>query len=277
MQEDTNNNASLYVGNLHSNTNEATLFGKFSAVGPILSIRVCRDPQTGISLGYAYVNYLKHEDATKALDDLNCDLVDGQPLRIMWVDKNLKSKLLATANLVVKNLPQSIDAKVLKDLFSICGTVLSVRIVTHPNGDSKGYGFVQFENEKSANLAISDINGAFVHGRKILVSKYFPYEERKRFQEKFPNNVFVKNLTPPFSSSELEKMCLCFGNIKSVKVAMNGDNQSKGYGFVSFETADAANRAISELNRVCLNGKRLFASIAKRKSPVRSKKRNGFF
>ncbi|GBL84160.1 Polyadenylate-binding protein [Araneus ventricosus] len=257
MLEDIDNNASLYVGNLHPDCNEATLFGKFSAVGPILGIRICRDTQTAVSLGYAYVNYLKREDAKKALDDLNCDLVDGQPLRIMWADKDLKSKLRVAANLVVKNLPKSIDGKVLKDLFSICGTVLSVKIVTHPNGDSKGYGFVQFENEKSANQAISEMHGAIVHGRKILVSKFIPFEERKIFQEKsFSNNVFVKNLTSPFSSSELEEMCLCFGNIKSVKVVMNEDNKSKGYGFVSFESADAANRAIAELNRVCLNGGR---------------------
>ncbi|KAF8770905.1 Polyadenylate-binding protein 1 like protein [Argiope bruennichi] len=268
MLEDIGNSTSLYVGNLHPNCSEATLFDKFSPVGPIISIRVCRDIQTGFSLGYAYVNYMKHEDAKKALDNLNYDQLDGQPLRIMWAQKDLKSKLSAAANLVVKNLPKSIDDKILKDIFSSCGTVLSVKVVTYQNGDSKGYGFVQFESEKSANEAISKLHGTIIHGRNILVFKFIPYEERKKFQEvSFSNNVFVKNLTPSFSSSELEELCLCFGNIRSAKVVTNEDNKSKGYGFVCFQSPEEANRAVTELNRVCLNGRRLFASVAKNKFP----------
>ncbi|XP_055951508.1 polyadenylate-binding protein 1-like 2 [Argiope bruennichi] len=227
MLEDIGNSTSLYVGNLHPNCSEATLFDKFSPVGPIISIRVCRDIQTGFSLGYAYVNYMKHEDAKKALDNFNYDQLDGQPLRIMWAQKDLKSKLSAAANLVVKNLPKSIDDKILKDIFSSCGTVLSVKVVTYQNGDSKGYGFVQFESEKSANEAISKLHGTIIHGRNILVSKFIP--------------------------SELEELCLCFGNIRSAKVVTNEDNKSKGYGFVCFQSPEEASRAVTELNRLLSN------------------------
>lgn len=260
-------NKSLYVGNLSPECTEAALFEKFSPIGTIMSLRICREP-SGRSLGYGYVNFTESEDAETALRLLNHQQVSGRALRIMRAHKDVRSKLLRDANLVVKNLPKCIDDKLLMDIFSRYGSILSVKVATYPNGMSKGYGFVQFEREDSAQKAISSIDGeVVVDGRKIVVDRFIPAEERQKFhQTTYSNNVFVKNLEPSVTNEELEKLCVCFGNVTSAKIVTNDDNESKGYGFVSFESSECASLAVEQLNRLSLNGRMLFASIAKTRS-----------
>ena len=90
-------------------------------------------------------------------------------------------------NIFVGSLPFSIDEADLKESFGVYGTVNSVKIITDKfTGRSKGFGFVEMENDTEAEKAIQELNGATVEGRTIVVNKSEPKPEGER--RTFNNN-----------------------------------------------------------------------------------------
>ena len=82
--------------------------------------------------------------------------------------------------LYVGNLPYDFTESELKDLFEAQGKVLSVVIITDRySGKSKGFGFVEMEDE-IAEKAIENLNGHQVSGRSIVVNKARPMRNQKR-------------------------------------------------------------------------------------------------
>jgi len=68
----------------------------------------------------------------------------------------------------VANLPYYIKDSGLVELFGLFGVVLSAKIITQ-NGRSKGFGFLEMEDEERAQLAIRELNGSQIADRSIIV------------------------------------------------------------------------------------------------------------
>uniref|UniRef100_A0AAY4C2K7 Polyadenylate-binding protein n=1 Tax=Denticeps clupeoides TaxID=299321 RepID=A0AAY4C2K7_9TELE len=259
--------ASLYVGDLHPDITEAMLYEKFSPAGPVLSIRVCRDMITRRSLGYAYVNFQQPADAERALDTMNFDVVKGKPIRIMWSQRDPSLRKSGVGNVFIKNLDKSIDNKALYDTFSAFGNILSCKVVCDENG-SKGYAFVHFETQDAADRAIEKMNGMLLNDRKVFVGRFKSRKEREAelgAKAKEFTNVYIKNFGEDMDDGRLKDMFDKYGKTLSVKVMTDPTGKSRGFGFVSYEKHEDANKAVEDMNGTELNGKTVFVGRAQKK------------
>lgn len=153
--------------------------------------------------------------ALLALEKLNHSVLLGKSIRVMWSHRDPDARNSGIGNLFVKvnlkelvlelfilhfmppkkitnkvshanlqNLSDSIDSMKLCEFFSEFGTITSCKIVIQ-DGKSKGYGFVQYDCQESANSAIEKLNGATIDGKQMYaVVMYFGHlsiEVIKRF------------------------------------------------------------------------------------------------
>ncbi|RLM48741.1 hypothetical protein C2845_PMPSC004508 [Panicum miliaceum] len=255
--------ASLYVGDLAGSVDESVLIGVFSQVAPVATVRVCRDTVSGVSLGYGYVNFHSRQDAVRALEALNFAPLNGKNIRLMFSNRDPSMRKSGCANVFVKNLETSIDSKSLYDMFSSFGTILSCKVATDPStGQSKGYGFVQYESEESAQDAINRLNGMLADDKKIFVGLHMRRQNRK---VKF-TNVYIKNLPSEFTDDDLRQEFAPFGEITSAVVMRHSDGASKCFGFVNFEKPEYAAKAVQKLNGKSMDDKVLYVGRAQKKA-----------
>jgi len=211
--------ASLYVGDLALDVNEGLLFEVFNAVGPVSSIRVCRDAVTRRSLGYAYINYHQVADAERALDTMNYTMIKSRPCRIMWSQRDPSMRRSGVGNIFVKNLHESIDNKMLYDTFSLFGNILSCKVVTdRDTGKSKGYGYVHYETAEAANAAIEKLDGMLIDGQEVQVGHFMRRNERPGQSDW--TNCFVKNIPYEWDDAKLKEVFAKYGEIASAQITM---------------------------------------------------------
>eukprot|EP00250_Pteridium_aquilinum_P014928 c22286_g1_i1 orf=356-2326(-) len=258
---------SLYVGDLEPSVSESQLYELFNQVGQVVSIRVCRDLMTKRSLGYAYVNYNNGQDASHALELLNFTPVNGKAIRIMYSHRDPSIRKSGAANIFIKNLDKDIDNKALHDTFSVFGPILSCRVALDEAGNSKGHGFVQFEQDDSAQSAIEKVNGMLINEKQVFVGPFLRRQERDLASagSKF-NNVFVKNMSEATTDDELKNIFEAFGPISSAVVMRDSNGKSKCFGFVNFDNVDDAANAVESLNGKWIGDKEWYVGRAQKKA-----------
>ncbi len=78
-------------------------------------------------------------------------------------------------NIYVGNLDFKVNEDDLKRVFEEYGNVISAKIISDKfSGRSKGFGFVEMDDESAAKEAINDLNGSVLEKREIVVNEAKP-------------------------------------------------------------------------------------------------------
>ncbi|KAL8730318.1 MAG: hypothetical protein Q9181_004705 [Wetmoreana brouardii] len=161
-----------------------------------------------------------------------------------------------SASLYVGELDAAVTEAMLFELFSSIGQVASIRVCRDAvTRRSLGYAYVNYNNTADGERALEELNYTIIKQRpcRIMWSQRDP-ALRKTGQ----GNVFIKNLDTAIDNKALHDTFAAFGNILSCKVAQDEFSNSKGYGFVHYETGEAATNAIKHVNGMLLNEKKVF-------------------
>lgn len=82
-------------------------------------------------------------------------------------------------NIYVGNLSYGVNDDQLKEVFEAFGAVNSAKVISDKfSGRSKGFGFVEMENDAEAKVAIEQLDGAEIDGRQVKVNEAKPREDR---------------------------------------------------------------------------------------------------
>lgn len=186
----------------------------------------------GQSKGYGYVQYKNEEYANRAIQHLNGVLLHGKELYVVpYVSK--QERVTKFTNVFVKNISASTTEEDLKSKFGEFGSMTSVAVMRDEAGNSKCFGFVNFENAEDAARSVEALNGQEFYGQKWYVGRAQKKAEReqemKLERERIAkemlerslvmNNVYVKNIDDDVDSDKLKEMFTPFGTITSCKVS----------------------------------------------------------
>lgn len=170
----------------------------------------------------------------------------------------------------------------LGQIFGEAGRVISVMIVYDRLTDrSRGFAFVKMGSVEEAKEAIRMYDGSQIGGRTVKVN--FPevprggerevMEPRIRTSDKgfvnSPHKLYAGNLGWTITSQGLREAFEDCPGLLSAKVVYDRDSgRSRGFGFVTFSSAEDVETALNAMNGLELEGRPLRLNVAVERAPI---------
>lgn len=197
---------------------------------------------------FAYVKFRTPHEASRAIKALHLKpfkdcLIKAEPFK-----KNSQTdKTKNDSNLFIKNLPFDTTTNELYDLFLPFGNIISVNLRKDHQGKCMGYGYVNFDTEKSAKDAIEKLNQYNFKGNLINVSIFTPKAKRiEGNSEYLEPMLLVKKLPPEITTeNQLIEIFEVYGTI--ILSGIIEENVTGKMGVIVFSKREEAEAAVSAL------------------------------
>jgi nucleolin len=191
---------------------------------------------------------------------------------------------------IVDGLPSACDDDQLKEVFSTFGDVALAAVAYDQSSTSRGFGIVGFADADAAGKAASKSGIWKIQGSAITIlaasegsesgSSYHsggagrgmrgarsPAPARGgRPSEGGPsepsNTVFIRNLAFSLDENALKDAFSDCGTINAVRIPLGEDGRIRGYGYVEFDSVEAAQSAVERYQGKPLNGREVFLDFA---------------
>lgn len=188
------------------------------------------------------------------------------------------------SKLYIGNLPFNVDSESLAGVFSEVAEVDQVDVIyDRETGRSRGFGFVTMATTEGAEAAISRLDGSELGGRMLRVN--FPVPKGGEVPrsagrgERGPrpagspgagNKLYIGNLSWNCDDYGLADLFTDFGSVLEAKVVMDRETgKSRGFGFVTFNSAAEANEAVSRMDGQEVDGRQLRVNVAEDRARTR--------
>jgi RNA recognition motif-containing protein len=288
----------VFVGGMTPDTSVEQLTKHFTSLklNPVGSPTFFLNPQ-GASKGCALVPFGSAEDAKAAVTALEGSELAGQKLRAREDRGPRKPRRREQVNqdstyVYVGNLDPAITSEELEALFAPFGKTQFVSISRKRRSETAlGWATVQMSSEEEAQKAIEGLNGKNHNDRPLTVEllRSLPRKARVRKERETrdptlpglenaepdvpvdPTVVWVGNLAWGTTEEALQKLFSQHGEVKEVAVTrQKRSNASRGWGTVTFATAEQAAAAVEALNGTTLEERDIEVQI--RRGPRRRRR-----
>jgi len=275
MRKSGSNN--LFIKNLDPAVTLRQLRDAFAVHGTILSCKIATDDQ-GKSRGYGFVHFERDECAKKAVV-LDGTTLGAQPIQVVPFVKKAEREAEAAKSFVslyLKNIKGDATEESIKAELTKLGEVKSVFISTHPQHKTK-FALVVMEShegavaviEKHHNNASSALSDSeqplYVCRAQKKADRLKQDRQSQNLYQSQGRNIYIKHLDDEVTKERLEELFAPFGTITSSALMNDTTGNFRGFGFVCFESKDAAAAAIREMNGKIVFRRPLYVSQAQQR------------
>lgn len=178
--------------------------------------------------------------------------------------KPLESERNLQATIYIGNLDPQVDEPLLYELFI---QLSPVKLLNLPKDrilrQHQGYGFVELQTAQDADYALEIFRGIRLYGKTLKMKRAEPQTSATTGSTgeeavlSIGARLFVKNLNPMVDDKYLKETFSKFGGlVESPRVVRDEEGNSKGHGFVEYDSFETSDAVIERMNgEILMNNK----------------------